>query len=164
MSFNGAAYRKKNIEKKRVYDKVRYQDPKVKAAAIARSKTPETIAYKKDYFSRPATLETQKAWRHSEAQRQRGIIVLEHIDREVLKKMYNGKDAYTGEPLPEKFHIDHMLPVSAYKKIGKKCPHSYGNCVPTVPRVNLQKHDRTPLEFLWNNGEPCYWELEVQNV
>lgn len=81
------------------------------------------------------------------------IIVLEYVDRDKLKQMYDNKCVYCGQELDDSFHIDHLLPVARYKKIGKKCPHSYNNCAPTHGHCNESKHDKTPLEFLWVKDE-----------
>lgn len=82
--------------------------------------------------------------------RHRNIIVLERISRARLREMYDNKCVFCGQGLGDKFHADHLLPVSRYEKIGKKCLHDYNNVAPTCPTCNLSKHDKTPLEFMWN--------------
>ena len=82
--------------------------------------------------------------------RHRNIIVIEHVDRAKLKEMYDGKCVYCGQELGNSFHTDHLLPVSRYEKIGKKCPHSYNNCAPSCVHCNETKGSKTPLEFMWN--------------
>jgi 5-methylcytosine-specific restriction endonuclease McrA len=91
---------------------------------------------------------SQKCFEYSYS-RYRNIEILEHIDRVKLKYMYDGKRVYCGQELKDKFHTDHLLPVSRYEKIGKKCPHDYNNVVPACPTCNLEKHDKTSLEFMW---------------
>ena len=90
--------------------------------------------------------------------RQRNIEIVDHVIRKVLRQMYNNKDAYTEEKLKQNFHIDHMWSSAKCRKVNKKCQHSYNNCVPTNPKTNLMKHDKLPLDFLWNNGKYHNWE------
>lgn len=82
-------------------------------------------------------------------QRKRNIVIIEKLNRDKLKQMYDDKCVYCDKKLGDNFHIDHLLPVSRYEKIGKKCPHSYDNCVPSCASCNDSKFDKTPLEFLW---------------
>jgi 5-methylcytosine-specific restriction endonuclease McrA len=84
--------------------------------------------------------------------RRRNIDIVEHIDRKILAINFDNKCAYCEKDLGESYHIDHLIPVVRYEKIGKKCPHSYDNCAPSCPECNLSKHDKTPLEFMWQNS------------
>lgn len=52
--------------------------------------------------------------------------------------------AYTGEPLPERWHLDHTVPLSHPDTPG----HVVTNLVPCLPGVNRKKWRRHWLEFL----------------
>lgn len=49
---------------------------------------------------------------------------------------------YTGEPLGDGWHIDHMTPLS------RGGAHAVWNLVPCTASVNISKHDRTADEYL----------------
>lgn len=128
-------YREINREKLNECDKQYQRDNKSKCNERSRKHYEN---HKDEYFERAY-------------KRHRNIVIVEHVYRAKLKDMYDGKCVYCGQELGSKFHTDHLLPVSRYEKIGKKCPHSYDNCVPTCISCNESKHDKTPLEFMWAN-------------
>jgi hypothetical protein len=107
--------------------------------------------YQRDYRLKYPERNLEKFIKHS-----RGCVVLEHVNRTKLREMYDNKCVYCGKELQDKFHIDHLLPVNRYRKIGKKCPHSYNNCVPACSSCNCEKHDKMPLEFIWLKIENFY--------
>lgn len=81
--------------------------------------------------------------------RKRNTQIIENVNKSKLRQMYDNKCVWCGDELGDIFHIDHLLSVARHKNIGKKCPHSYDNCVPSCVSCNESKQDKTPLEFLW---------------
>lgn len=86
--------------------------------------------------------------------RRRNIEIVDRISKDKLIKIFNYKCAHCGCAIinDKSTHIDHLIPVSRYTNIGKKCPHSYNNCVPSCISCNLQKSGSTPLEFYWQRN------------
>jgi hypothetical protein len=113
-----------------------------------RKKNPEYKIERKQYMRVYFQNNKQESY-EAKDQRRRSIKIVEHVDREKLRKMYNNLCVWCEEKLGDIFHIDHLLPVSRYEKIGKKCPHDYNNCAPSCPSCNSSKKDKTPLEFIW---------------
>lgn len=68
--------------------------------------------------------------------------VLSRGIREKLFAMQDGKCACCGEPLGDRFHLDHIYPIS---KGGK---NSDDNVQLLRARCNLQKKDKDPVEFM----------------
>ena len=92
--------------------------------------------------------------RHNELniRRFRSIEIIEHVDKKKLLEMFSWQCAYCDTKIKNNSdtHIDHLLPIVRFQRIGKKAPHSYSNCVPACSECNRSKHDKTPLEFIWS--------------
>jgi 5-methylcytosine-specific restriction endonuclease McrA len=110
---------------------------------------------------------TEKAYRLTEGyknmhrlarmKRDRHCEILERVDKQFLMFSHQNKCAYCGCDLvnDKTTHIDHLIPVSRYIKIGKKFPYRYSTVAPTCAPCNLKKQDKTPLEFMWaSNSSP----------
>lgn len=83
----------------------------------------------------------------------RGAIIKNSINSKTLLKMYDYKCAHCNKEINiNNFNIDHLLPISRFIKIGKKCPHDYNNCVPSCAKCNLQKKSMTPIEFYFHRS------------
>lgn len=77
---------------------------------------------------------------------------LSKAEREIVRSKFNGKCAYCGEPLPQKWHADHFEPVQRIAKyvqgIGLvktnelEHPHrdTIENMMPACPPCNIDKH------------------------
>ena len=141
-------YREKHKLEMSIYQKEHYKNHKT-----------EKSKYNKEHYKecKDRINNTNKRYYNNHKQeafervlkRKRNIVIVEHVSRVKLQEMYDNKCVFCGQDLDNKFHTDHLLPVSRYAGIGHKCPHSYGNCAPTCPTCNLEKHDKTPLEFIW---------------
>lgn len=59
------------------------------------------------------------------------------------------RDAYTGEPLREGWHLDHVIPLSAPGTPG----HVVSNIVPCNAETNVQKNRRGWVDFLADRAE-----------
>lgn len=102
--------------------------------------------YWKEYHFKNREKEHQRKKKYK-----RELFIVEYIDKQKLLKDFSYKCPYCGKKLKNdnKTHIDHLIPVIRYAKLGKKCPHGYNNCVPCCSSCNTRKHDKTPLEFYW---------------
>jgi len=83
--------------------------------------------------------------------RRRSINVIEFVSKEKLLKLHNYRCVYCGKLLHnDKFtHIDHLIAVARYQKLGRLCPESYATVVPACVECNRHKSTKTPLEFIW---------------
>ncbi len=63
--------------------------------------------------------------------------------RERVRMKYNGMCAYCGEPLPKRWHIDHLKPIVRDLKDSSKCEHpeneNFDNLMPSCPSCNIMK-------------------------
>ena len=135
--------KKHNKEYFRLYAKKYRQLPKVKAYA------------KKRMAKYNQTEKGKMIMAEIHLKRKHNCEIIEHVYKALLIFSHQGRCVYCGKDIKNDSttHIDHMIPVSRYIKIEKKFPYKYSNIVPTCALCNLKKHDKTPLEFLWNNGE-----------
>ena len=77
---------------------------------------------------------------------------LSKSERELVRKKYDGKCAYCGEPLPPKWHADHLEPVQRIEKFVQgigfvktaDMEHPERDCLsnmmPACPPCNIDKH------------------------
>lgn len=83
---------------------------------------------------------------------------LTKAQREQVRQMFDGRCAYCGEPLPNRWHADHVEPVirallvkdskhGMYKLVSGPPLHPerdvIGNYMPSCPPCNLSKHSMT---------------------
>lgn len=128
-----------------------YANKDVRQAAARRYKA-EHRKEMTEYTTKWLTEHSGKAC-YYQTERIDAIKVIDDISKSKLIAMQDGKCAYCGKEISnnKKTHLDHLLPVSRYRLIGKKCPHSWGNVVAACYVCNTKKHDKTPLEFIWGN-------------
>ena len=78
---------------------------------------------------------------------------LTKAQRAAIHDKFGGRCAYCGEDLPEKWHVDHLVPiVRNWGKFSKERPcekpenDNLANMMPACPACNISKHSYT-LEF-----------------
>lgn len=70
------------------------------------------------------------------------------INRQQVYKKFNGLCAYTGQPLPNDWQVDHIIPpfyMAMYNRSGDE--NLLNNLMPTLKIVNHYKRDRTLEQF-----------------
>ena len=142
-----------------LWQKAYSKSPKGRQIQKEQRQKPEVVAYRKAYEKTAKYKACVAKWLKSDIGRQKkyeqairrnaSIIIIENVDRNKLRGMYNNACVWCDAKLGKIFDVDHMLPVARYRKIGKKCPHSYNNCVPSCPTCNRTRKDKLPLEFIW---------------
>jgi hypothetical protein len=137
---------KKNSFKKREYDK-QHKLKKKKYDREYGQKNKIRIAKR----HRKYLIRNRDRHRESVIKRNRNIKIINHINKKELLEIFNYECPYCNRKLKnnKNTHMDHLIPVSAYTKIGKKCPHSWSNVAPVHKKCNLEKHNKTPLEYIW---------------
>ena len=82
----------------------------------------------------------------------------EHSTEELIKaiEFFDGKCAYTGKPLEEHFHIDHVVPVS------KGGTNYIWNIVPANGSPNISKSDNDMEE--WYRQQSYFSEERLQRI
>jgi hypothetical protein len=137
-------YRINNLEKLKEREHnnyIKFREKKLKNKKEYRQKNPDLI-------------------REKNTKRKHGIEIIEHIKRKELLEKFGYKCAFYGicpncpydnGQLKDDAttHMAHLLAIARYKKIRKKCPHSWSNVVPMKDVCNIAMHDKTPLEFIW---------------
>ena len=71
---------------------------------------------------------------------------LTRAEREIVRARYDGRCAYCGCELPERWHVDHFKPVRRRRdKATMRAPrrHTLDNCMPSCPPCNIDKHARS---------------------
>jgi hypothetical protein len=92
--------------------------------------------------------------------RRSNIKIIDHINKKELLERYEYKCAFYGIcpkcyydkgqlKNNKKSHMAHLLPISKFKKIRRKCPHSWDNVIPMRDKCNISMGNKTPLEFIW---------------
>lgn len=75
---------------------------------------------------------------------------LTKVERELVRAKFDGRCAYCGCELPERWHVDHLKPVrrrrftqpgQATMRLPKR--HHLDNCMPSCPPCNIDKHARS---------------------
>lgn len=67
--------------------------------------------------------------------------------RHTVYSLYNGRCAYTGKPLDEKWQVDHITPLYRYRMgIEQGDPHALENLLPALWIVNHYKRGQDNLE------------------
>lgn len=64
------------------------------------------------------------------------------VVRESVRNKYGGKCAYCGCDLPERFHVDHLVPISR-----KYSTNDISNLMPACPQCNNFKHTWSLEDF-----------------
>ncbi len=95
--------------------------------------------------------------------------------REAIYYKYNGRCAYCGDILPDKWHIDHLQPIKRTHVWDKAravwrvsgCDHpeldTFDNYMPSCPSCNINKHSDT-LEQFRTNIKGYLNSLIIRNV
>lgn len=132
----------------KVYMKAFCSTPEQRARIIARNTSPEWKAHKRAWYRTPAG---QESARISWAKRHGNCEIIERVKKDVLLEMYNHTCPYCGGSLKNdrSTHIDHIIPIARYIKIGKKFPYKYSTVAPAHAHCNEVKQNNTPLEYFW---------------
>jgi hypothetical protein len=141
-----AIYMKKYFEEhkkeKDEYDKEYYKNNKDKINKRRREHTKNNRDRENDYWNKY----------------NRNIKITDIIDKKQLLEKFNNiciwcKIFEEGQLIlknDKTTHMDHLISVATYKRINKKCPHSWNNVVPSCIRHNTQKRDKLPLNYIWD--------------
>ena len=75
---------------------------------------------------------------------------LTKAEREFVRAKYDGRCAYCGCELPERWHVDHLKPVRRRRsprpgqaEMRLPARHRLDNCMPSCPPCNIDKHARS---------------------